>query len=67
MRGTHQEYAKEVIERLAQIVHEDKGTHIIILARDSVVIPLLQEQVPPEMVPMVQVMKLDIHASEQDV
>jgi stalled ribosome rescue protein Dom34 len=31
------------------------------------VIPLLQEQLPQEMVSMVQVMKLDIHASEQDV
>jgi len=31
------------------------------------VIPLLQEQLPQEMVPMVEVMKLDIHASEQDV
>ena len=30
-------------------------------------IPLLQEQLPPEMVSMVEVMKLDIHASEQDV
>ena len=30
-------------------------------------IPLLQEQMPPEMVSMVEVMKLDIHASDQDV
>lgn len=64
--NAHQERAKEVIERLAEIVHEDKVSHII-LAGDSVVIPLLQEQLPPEMVPMVEVMKLDIHASEQDV
>jgi peptide subunit release factor 1 (eRF1) len=64
--NAHQEHAKEVIERLAQIVREDKVSHII-LAGDSVVIPLLQEQLPQEMVPMVEVMKLDIHASEQDV
>ena len=64
--NAHQEHAKEVIERLAQIVHEDQVSHII-LAGDSVVIPLLQEQLPPEMVSMVEVMKLDIHASEQDV
>ena len=31
------------------------------------VIPLLQEQLPPEMIPMVEVMKLDIHASDRDV
>jgi peptide subunit release factor 1 (eRF1) len=64
--NAHLEHAKEVIERLAQIVREDKISHII-LAGDSVVIPLLQEQLPQEMVPMVEVMKLDIHASEQDV
>jgi peptide subunit release factor 1 (eRF1) len=64
--NAHLEHAKEVIERLAQIVREDKVSHII-LAGDSVVIPLLQEQLPQEMVSMVEVMKLDIHASEQDV
>ncbi|MGD1097943.1 MAG: Vms1/Ankzf1 family peptidyl-tRNA hydrolase [Bryobacteraceae bacterium] len=64
--NAHQEHSKEVIERLAQIVREDQVSHII-LAGDSVVIPLLQEQLPQEMVPMVEVMKLDIHASEQDV
>src|ERR1039458_6566101 len=62
----HPERPTEVIERLAQIVREDKVSHII-LAGDSVVIPLLQEQLPQEMVSMVEVMKLDIHASEQDV
>ena len=64
--NAHQEHAKEVIERLAQIVLEDHVSHII-LAGDSVVIPLLQEQLPQEMVHMVEVMKLDIHASERDV
>ena len=64
--NAHQEHAKEVIERLAQIVLEDHVSHII-LAGDSVVIPLLQEQLPQEMVPMVEVMKLDLHASERDV
>jgi peptide subunit release factor 1 (eRF1) len=64
--NAHQEHAKEVVERLVQIVREDKVSHII-LAGDQVVIPLLQEQLPQEMVSMVQVMKLDIHASEQDV
>ena len=64
--NVHQEHAKEVMERLAQIVREDKVSHII-LAGDQVVIPLLQEHLPPEMVSMVEVMKLDIHASEQNV
>jgi stalled ribosome rescue protein Dom34 len=64
--NAHQEHAKEVIERLSQIVREDKVSHII-LAGDQVVIPLLQEQLPQEMVYMVGVMKLDIHSSGQDV
>ncbi|MGA9626785.1 MAG: Vms1/Ankzf1 family peptidyl-tRNA hydrolase [Bryobacteraceae bacterium] len=64
--NAHEEHAKEVMERLAQIVREDKVSHII-LAGDQVVIPLLQEHLPPEMVSMVEVMKLDIHASEQNV
>ena len=64
--NAHQEHAKEVVERLVQIVREDQVSHIV-LAGDSVVIPLLQEQLPPEMVSMVEVMKLDLHASEQDV
>jgi peptide subunit release factor 1 (eRF1) len=64
--NAHQEHAKEVVERLSQIVREDKISHII-LAGDQVVIPLLQEQLPQEMVSMVEVMKLDLHASEQDV
>jgi peptide subunit release factor 1 (eRF1) len=64
--NAHQEHAKEVMERLVQIVREDQVSHII-LAGDSVVIPLLQEQLPPEMASMVEVMKLDIHAAENDV
>ena len=64
--NAHQEHAKEVMERLVQIVREDQVSHII-LAGDSVVIPLLQEQLPPEMAYMVEVMKLDIHAAENDV
>jgi peptide subunit release factor 1 (eRF1) len=64
--NAHQEHAKEVAERLAQIVREDEVTHII-LAGDQLAIPLLQEQLPQEMASMVEVMKLDVHASEQDV
>jgi hypothetical protein len=64
--NAHQEHAKEVVERLAQIVREDKVSHII-LAGDQVVVPLLQEQLPQEMASMVEVMKLDLHASDQDV
>jgi peptide subunit release factor 1 (eRF1) len=41
--NAHQEHAKEVIERLAQIVRQDNVSHII-LAGDQIVVPLLQEQ-----------------------
>jgi len=64
--NAHHEHAKEVVERLLQIVHEERISHIV-LAGDQVAIPLLQAQIPPEVVPMVKVMKLDIHASDQDV
>jgi peptide subunit release factor 1 (eRF1) len=64
--NAHHEHAKEVIERLVRIVREDNISHIV-LAGDQVAIPLLEAQLPPEMVPMVEVIKLDIHASEHDV
>jgi peptide subunit release factor 1 (eRF1) len=64
--NAHQQHAKEVMERLAEIVREDHVSHII-LAGDSVVMPSLQAEIPQEMASMVEVMKLDIHSSDQDV
>lgn len=64
--NAHHEHVKEVIERLAEIVRDDHVSHIV-LAGDSVAIPLFQAQMPQEMLPMVEVMKLDIHASDADV
>jgi len=64
--NAHHEHAKEVIESLTRIVRADKISHII-LAGDQVVIPLLQAELPQELIPMVEVMKLDIHASDTDV
>ena len=64
--NAHHEHAKEVMERLARVVREDRISHII-LAGDQVVIPLLQERRPRELIPLVEVMKLDIHAPETDV
>ena len=64
--NAHHEHAKEVIEHLARIVRDDKISHIILVG-DQVVIPLLQEQLPLKMIPMVEVMKIDIHAPEKDV
>jgi hypothetical protein len=43
-------WSQAPIDRLTRIVREDNANHII-LAGDRVVIPLLQEQLPQEMVP----------------
>jgi predicted RNase H-like nuclease (RuvC/YqgF family) len=64
--NAHSDHAREVIEHLARIVREEHVSRII-LAGDSVVIPLLQEQMPQEMVPMVEVIRLDMHATDSDV
>ena len=64
--NAHQEHAKEVVDRLVEIVHQDKVTHIV-LAGDPVVMPLLEALLPQEMAAMVETMKMDIHASDSDV
>jgi peptide subunit release factor 1 (eRF1) len=64
--NAHQEHAKEVVDRLVDIVREDKPSHIV-LAGDPVVMPLLEALLPQEMVAMVETMKMDIHASDSDV
>ena len=60
------EHAKEVAERLVHLVREDKINHII-LAGEPVVIPLIQKELPREMSALVEVMRLNFHASEEDV
>jgi peptide subunit release factor 1 (eRF1) len=64
--NAHHEHAKEVIERLLQVVRDEGISHIV-LAGDQMAIPLLQAEIPAEMLPMLKVLKLDIHASDQDV
>ncbi len=64
--NAHHEHAREVIEHLVHIMREE-GIHHIVLAGDQMAIPLLQAEIPPEMLPMVKVLKLDIHASDQDI
>ncbi len=64
--NAHHQHAKEVIERLVQVVREEGIRHIV-LAGDQMAIPRLQAEIPPDMIPMVKVLKLDIHTSEQDV
>ncbi len=63
----HQQHAKEVIDRLEQIVREDNIRHVI-LAGDPAMAPVLQEQMPKQLSDMlVDVMKIDVKAPEQEV
>ena len=64
--NAHSAHVKEVIERLEEIVKEEKITRVI-LAGDPVIVPLVEEEMPQELAKMVETMKLDVHASEQDV
>lgn len=64
--NAHEDHAKELIQRLQQIVREDAITHIVI-AGDSVILPLLQQHMPQDLAPLVETAKLDLHASEHDI
>jgi peptide subunit release factor 1 (eRF1) len=63
----HQQHAKEAIDRLEQIVREDNIRYVI-LAGDPAMAPVLQEQMPKQLSDMlVDVMKIDVKAPEQEV
>jgi len=64
--NAHQEHVKEVIERLEQIVRQDQITRIF-LGGESAILALFEQEMPQELAAMVETMKLDVHASEQDV
>jgi peptide subunit release factor 1 (eRF1) len=64
--NAHDEHAKEVIERLRLIVREDGVRHIVI-AGDSVILPLLRAYMPPDLALMVETVRLGMHASEHDI
>lgn len=63
----HLHHAKEVIEVLQRIVQDDKAEHVI-LAGDEVIIPLLREQMPPQLAEkVIDVVSLDINAPEHEI
>jgi peptide subunit release factor 1 (eRF1) len=63
----HVHHAKEVIDALARIVR-DESIGSIVMAGDDVIVPLLKEQLPKDLAErIVDVVKLDVHASERDV
>jgi peptide subunit release factor 1 (eRF1) len=64
--NAHQQHAQEVVERLSKLVREENVSRILI-AGDAVIVPLLQEAMPQDLAPLAEVVKLDTHASEQDV
>jgi peptide subunit release factor 1 (eRF1) len=67
VNNAHQQHAKEVIDRLEQIVREDNIRHII-LACEPAMAPVLQEQMPKELAELiVDVVKLDARAPEQEI
>lgn len=67
VENAHASHAKEAIDVLDKIVRQDNIKQIII-AGDPQMAPVLQEQMPKHLMDkLVDVMKIDIKASEQDV
>jgi len=63
----HQQHAKEVVEALECVVREENIEHVL-LAGDEVVIPILREQLPPQLnEKVVDVLRLDIKTPEHEV
>lgn len=64
--NAHEEHVKEIVARLQAIVREDVVGHVVI-AGDSVIVPLLLAAMPQELAAMTATAKLDVHASEHEV
>ena len=63
----HLQHAKEVVDAVAKIAREEKIDKIV-LSGDEVILPLLREQFPKDIAErIVDVVKLDAHAGEQDI
>jgi peptide subunit release factor 1 (eRF1) len=67
VENAHASHAKEAIETLDKIVRQDNIRHVI-LAGDPQMAPVLQEHMPKHLTDkLVDVMKLDLKSSDQDV
>jgi peptide subunit release factor 1 (eRF1) len=63
----HLHHVKEVADTLERIVRQDDIRHVIV-AGDDVVVPLFREQLPPYLADrLVDVLRLERHASEDEV
>jgi peptide subunit release factor 1 (eRF1) len=67
VENVHLLHAKEVVERLDQIVSAEDIEHVVV-AGDEVIIPLLKEQFPDRLsAKLVDVLRLDIRSPEHEV
>jgi peptide subunit release factor 1 (eRF1) len=67
VENAHASHAKEAIEALEKIVQQDDIKHVI-LAGDPQMAPLLEEHMPKHLASkVVDVMKIDLKASDQEV
>src|SRR5207247_7249607 len=63
----HVHHAKEVVDALARIVR-DESIGSIVISGDEVIVPLLKEQLPKDLAErVIDVVKLEVHASEREV
>jgi peptide subunit release factor 1 (eRF1) len=63
----HLHHVKEVVDTLDRVVREDNIQHIIVLG-DDVVVPLLKEALPAHLTEkLLDVARVDKHASEDDI
>jgi hypothetical protein len=64
---SHLLHAKAVVDALDRLVHEEEVRHVT-LAGDEVILPLLEEQLPPRLkARVIATMHLDIRAADHDV
>jgi peptide subunit release factor 1 (eRF1) len=67
VENVHLHHAKEVVERLDQIVSAESIEHVVV-AGDEVIVPLLKEQLPERLsAKLVDVLRLDIRSPEHEV
>jgi peptide chain release factor subunit 1 len=67
VKNYHLHHAKEVVEVLRRAVEQDEVEHII-LAGDEVIIPVLREQMPPQVLDkVIDVLRLDMTTPEHEI
>jgi peptide subunit release factor 1 (eRF1) len=67
VKNYHLQHAKEVVEALGRVVQQDKIERII-LAGDEVIIPVLREQMPPQLLDkVIDILRLDMTTPEHEI